>query len=163
MRNVYVFFFLILTLSFFSCSQQEQQVDTDNNVEEGTEDTTVIEEVIEEEVVETKTLPEPWPQDFLVQENLEIISEVETEGNLVLVANFPKDSEHPGTFDLYDYYYDGESGWTVPEDMKMSCSSTGSTLTVILGGEAGIITVAGSYDDENLLFLTYTLTKSETE
>lgn len=163
MKNVFVAFFLILTLLVFSCSQAEQQIDTDNDTEEVTEDTTVIEEVVEEEVIETKTLPEPWPQNFLVHENLEIISEVETEGNLVLVANFPKDSEHPGIFDLYDYYYDGESGWTVPEDMKMSCSAHGGTLTVVVGGEAGIITVVGTYDDENLLTLTYTLTQPETE
>lgn len=154
MRVLLIAIILVMSMFLFACSQAEQQVETNDTVEV-IEDTT---EVIEDTTVVaagSKALPEPWPQDFLVQEGLEIISEVEAEGNLVVVSNFPKDSEHLGTFDLYDYYYDGNSGWKVPEDMKMTCSATGDAFTVTLGGETGMIVVVGSYPEEDILTLTF--------
>ena len=156
------------SLLLFACGEAEQQPDVEEIVELTEESPEVTEALIEEVAVEVEveeaveeewpetTLPEPWPQNFFVLDGMDVVSENNVDGNLVFVGSYADDTE-PGVWDSYDFYYAGFPGWSVPEDMGMSCMSDGGSLTVILGGEEGTILIDGNYV-EGLLTMTYTLT-----
>ncbi len=166
MRKLLFASILTASLLLFACGEAEQQPEVEETAELTEESPEVTEAVIEEVAVEVEeaveeewpetTLPEPWPQNFFVLDGMDVVSESDTDGNLVFVGSYADDTE-PGVWDSYDFYYAGFPGWSVPEGMSMSCMSDGGSLTVILGGDEGTILIDGHYVD-GLLTMTYTLT-----
>jgi hypothetical protein len=166
MKALIITSILALSLLLFACGEPAQEADNTDATEitdetavtdtDNTADVDVAEEVEVEEGWPTTTLPEPWPQDFMVLAGLSEISMTDVEGTLVYVGNYSDDNK-PGVFDSYDYYYAGFPGWEVPDDMSMSCMSDGSSLSVYLEGEAGTVLVVGNYTD-GLFTMTFTLT-----
>ncbi len=162
MKLSVLLFALTMSLVLFACGEPAEEVATTETPEDVTEETVAIEEVEVVEVIEvseggwtTTVLPAPWPQDFLVQNGMDIVSQEDADGTLVLVAEFAEDTEF-GIFDTYDFYY-GDCGWDVPEGMGMSCMSDGASLTVYVANDQSEIHIDGDYV-EGLFTLTYTLT-----
>ena len=141
---------LVLILGCGAAEEPVADIDTEVVVEE------IV--VIEEEVVEIEEvaglLPESWPQEFNLPENMIVVEELEEEGQPVVLVQFVDGVEPLEMADMYNHFAEGAVGedWEIPFADQNDCYSTSADFYVAIAHpDYRYMTIEGYNDVETTI------------